>query len=98
VRQRIEESRRGERRSTSPPEVTGTKLMLRAIQELNPRQREILVRDLSRYVRKYPEALPKIYTLVRKFLTNNPQMAEHGNTVKRMLEDTLRQDPDYLGN
>ncbi len=97
VRERIEDSR-GAVRSSSPPEVAGTKLMLRAIQELNRGQREILVRDLSRYVRKYPAVKPKIYALVRKFLANNPQMAEHGNTVQRMLEESLRQDPDYLGN
>ncbi|MDP6953483.1 MAG: hypothetical protein QGF53_12075 [Alphaproteobacteria bacterium] len=97
VRERIEDSR-GAVRSSSPPEVAGTKLMLRAIQELNPGEREILVRDLSRYVRKYPGAKVKIYALVRKFLTNNPQMAEHGNTVQQMLEASLRQDPDYLGN
>lgn len=97
VRERIEDSRGGVR-SSSPPEVAGTKLMLRAIQELNRDQREVLVRDLSRYVRKYPQAKVKIYALVRKFLHNNPQMVEHGNKVKRMLEESLRQDPDYLGN
>ena len=71
------------------PVLSGTKLMLRAISEYNPEQRRIRVGDLARHLRGHPEVKPDIYTLVDRFLANNPHMAIHGARVKQMLESEL---------
>lgn len=71
------------------PVLSGTKLMLRAISEFNPEQRRIRVGDLARHLRAHPEVKLDIYTLVDRYLVNNPHMAIHGARVKRMLEGEL---------
>lgn len=71
------------------PVLSGTKLMLRAISEYNPEQRRIRVDDLARHLRAHPEVKLDVYTLIDRFLANNPHMAIHGARVKRMLEGEL---------
>lgn len=71
------------------PVLSGTKLMLRAISELNPEQRRIRVADLARHLRAHPEVKVDIYTHVDTYLANNPHMAIHGARVTRMLEGEL---------
>ena len=79
--------------SKTRPEISGTKLMLRAISEFNERERSIIIDDAVRLLHDHPDAKPQIFALVDQFLENNPHMAEHGQTVKSAVEQQLAQAP-----
>ena len=79
--------------SKTRPEISGTKLMLRAISEFNERERNIAVDDAVRLLRDNPDAKPQIFALVDQFIANNPHMAEHGEMVKSLVEQRLEEAP-----
>lgn len=75
------------------PEAAGTKLMLRAVAELNARERDIKIGDVVRHLRDNPELIEKIYALVDTYLARNPQLAENGSLVKRSVAEQLAVKP-----
>ncbi len=79
--------------SKTRPEISGTKLMLRAISEFNERERSIMIDDAVRLLRDHPDAKPQVFALVDKFLSNNPHMATHGEKVKTVVEQQLAEAP-----
>lgn len=93
ARERFNEQHRIRYKSRTGPEISGTKLMLRAIQELDPRLREIRIQDTVRLLHEHPQAKAKVYSLVDTFLTNNPQMAAYGAEVKLAVERLLGETP-----
>ncbi len=93
ARARIAEENRIQHEPTARFAISGTKLMLRAIRELDPRQREIRIQDTVRLLRKHPEAKARVYGMVDTYLANNPQMAAYGAEVKRAVERLLAQKP-----
>lgn len=93
ARDRFNERYRLNYKSGTRPEITGTKLMLRAISELNERERGIKIDDAVRLLRDHPDARPQVYALVDQFLLNNPHMATHGEAVKSAVEQQLAEGP-----
>jgi hypothetical protein len=95
----LQEARRSfnERYKVTPearnPEIAGTKLMLRAISELNARERDIKVRDAVRHLRDHPEVTSQVYALVDQYLASNPQLAENGHAVKTAVAEQLKTKP-----
>jgi len=93
ARAAFREQYRLEYKSRTNPEITGTRLLLRAISELNARERQIKIDDAVRLLRDYPEAKPTVYALVDTYLENNPHMATRGATVKAIVEARLKHKP-----
>jgi len=93
ARDRFNERYRLNYDSTNRPEISGTKLMLRAISEFNERERAIMIDDAVRLLRNHPAAKPQVFALVDQFLTNNPHMLTHGQKVKSMVEEHLAEAP-----
>jgi len=93
ARDRFNERYRLNYDSKTRPEISGTKLMLRAISEFNERERGIMIDDAVRLLRNHPDAKPQVFTLVDTFLSNNPHMADHGAKVKSMVEQQLAEAP-----
>jgi hypothetical protein len=93
ARERFNDNYRTNYKSESRAEISGTKLMLRAIRELDPRQREIRIEDTVRLLRANPQAKAKVYAMVDTYLANNPQMAAYGAEVKRAVESLLGEPP-----
>ena len=89
ARHRFNERYRLNYDSKTNPEISGTKLMLRAISEFNDRERGIIVDDAVRLLRKHPQAKPQVFALVDQFLLNNPHLADHGASVKSIVEQQL---------
>lgn len=75
------------------PEIAGTKLMLRAVSELNAHERDIKVRDAVRLLRDHPDVTPEIFALVDKYLARNPQLADNGRVVKEAVAQQLSTKP-----
>ncbi len=93
ARDRFNDQYRLSYKSSTRPEISGTKLMLRAISEFNEREREIMIDDAVRLLRDHPDAKPQVFALVDQFLVNNPHMAPHGKKVKSAVEQQLAQEP-----
>jgi hypothetical protein len=77
------------------PEITGTKLMLRAISEFNERERSIMIDDAVRLLRDHPDTKPNVYAMVDQFLLNNPHLAPHGKNVISAVEQQLAETPTH---
>lgn len=75
------------------PEITGTKLMLRAISEFNEHERSIMIDDAVRLLRDNPDIKPEVYAMVDQYLANNPHMTPHGKKVKASVEQQLAEAP-----
>lgn len=93
ARTRFNERYRANPRAGTRPEITGTKLMLRAISELNERERGIKIDDAVRLLRDHPDAAREVYALVDQYLQNNPHMATHGEQVKSAVAKQLAEAP-----
>jgi hypothetical protein len=56
--------------------------MMRAISELNERQRQLKIADAVRLLRKHPESIVEVFAFTDKYLANNPRLAPLGANVK----------------
>ena len=93
ARERFNDEYRLNYRTSTRPEISGTKLMLRAISEFNERERSLMVEDAVRLLRDHPDAKPQVFALVDQYLSNNPHMAPHGVKVKTAVEQQLLEEP-----
>ena len=90
ARQRFKAGHRTDRDSRRSPEISGTKLMMRAISELNERQRQLKIADAVRLLRKHPESIVEVFALTDKYLANNPRLAPLGANVKTAVVARLK--------
>jgi hypothetical protein len=92
ARQRFKEEYRVDRVSKTPPEISGTKLMMRAISELNGRERQLKIDDAVRLLRKHPDSIRQVFALVDKYLSNNEHLAPLGAEVKTAVAMRLQEE------
>jgi hypothetical protein len=95
ARDRFNERYRLSQDSGTRPEITGTKLMMRAISEFNEHEREIMIDDAVRLLRENPGVKPQVYALVDQYLLNNPHLATRGETVKATVDVQLAKVPTH---
>lgn len=98
ARRRIDDELRGKDKSKTSPVISGTKMMMRAISELNARDRKIKIGDVVRLLRNHPDAVPEVFVLIDTYLANNPRLASRGVEVKTTVATRLKEDsPDRFG-
>jgi len=77
------------RRRDGESAISGTTLMLRAISTFDVKKRKLMIGDVVRHLRHYPNAKNQVWVLVDRYRANNPQMRHHVDTVKAQVEAAL---------
>lgn len=78
------------------PDISGTSLMLRAILELDPAQRQTAINDVVRHLRRFPEVKDDVYALVETFRSNNPHLSDRIAAVTQTVDQRLAVPPKRL--
>jgi len=98
ARQRFKAGHRTDRDSRTSPEISSTKLMMRAISKLNERQRHLKIGDADRLLRKHAESIVEVFGLTDKYLANNPRLAPLGADVETAVVARLKgKGPERFG-
>lgn len=89
VRRRFAKPAEPGRRRDGESAISGTTLMLRAISTFDVKKRKLMIGDVVRHLRHYPNAKDQVWVLVDRYRANNPQMRHHVDTVKAQVEAAL---------